>query len=54
MVLAFFCLVVIDLLVDDLQHILMKLKGNLDDIEDLYLMINMLLQRKLRYFAEKL
>ena len=26
---------VIDLLVDDLLHILMKLKGNLDDIEDI-------------------
>jgi magnesium transporter len=25
---------IIDLLVDDLLHILMKLKGNLDDIED--------------------
>jgi magnesium transporter len=34
MVLALFCPVVIDLLVDDLLHILMKLKGNLDDIED--------------------
>ena len=45
---------IIDLLVDDLLHILLKLKGNLDDIEDVVFDDKHApLQKKLRYFAEK-